>query len=186
MSEIHIPDEIIMRRVEDLIPYARNSRTHSADQVAKLAASIKEFGWTVPILVDGEGTIVAGHGRVLAARKLKIDVVPTIDIGHLSDAQRRAYVIADNRLALDAGWDDEMLRVELGDLTGAGFDLALTGFSEEELAKLYDSVKQPEPQPDQEVAEAYIVQVKCASEEEQEQVYNFITEGGYECQVLTM
>lgn len=145
MSEIHIPDEIIMRRVEDLIPYARNSRTHSAEQVAKLAASIKEFGWTVPILVDGDGTIVAGHGRVLAARKLKIDVVPTIDIGHLSDAQRRAYVIADNRLALDAGWDDEMLRVELGDLTGAGFDLALTGLSEDEISRLSSVVEVLDP-----------------------------------------
>ncbi|MFZ9334395.1 MAG: ParB/Srx family N-terminal domain-containing protein [Burkholderiaceae bacterium] len=98
-----------------------------------MAASIKEFGWTVPILVDGEGTIVAGHGRILAARKLKLSEVPTIDVGHLSDAQRRAYVIADNRLALDAGWDEEMLRVELGDLTGAEFDLALTGFTEAEL-----------------------------------------------------
>lgn len=161
MSEIHIPDEIIMRRVEDLIPYARNSRTHSAEQVAKLAASIKEFGWTVPILVDGDGTIVAGHGRVLAARKLKIDVVPTIDIGHLSDAQRRAYVIADNRLALDAGWDEEMLRVELGDLTGAGFDLALTGFSEEDMARLFDKASFAEATEDEQSILSEVGQHQC-------------------------
>jgi DNA modification methylase len=138
---VKLPDEIVMRRVEDLIPYARNSRTHSPEQVAKLAGAIKEFGWTVPVLVDKDGVIVAGHGRVMAARKLGLDVVPTIVLEHLSEAQKRAYVIADNRLALDAGWDDEMLKVELGELTGEGFDLALTGFSEEEINRLTQSVE---------------------------------------------
>jgi ParB-like chromosome segregation protein Spo0J len=110
--------------------------------VAKLAAAIKEFGWTVPVLVDAEGTIVAGHGRIMAARKLKLQEVPTIELRHLTEAQRRAYVIADNRLALDAGWDEDLLRVELADLTGVGFDLGLIGFSQEELDQMLLDVQE--------------------------------------------
>ena len=144
-----MPDEIVMRRVDDLLPYVRNSRTHSPEQVAKLAGAIKEFGWTVPILVDKDGVIVAGHGRVMAARKLGVDVVPTIVLDHLTEAQKRAYVIADNRLALDAGWDDEMLKVELGELTGEGFDLALTGFSEEEIKRLTQAIESIQPEGDE-------------------------------------
>lgn len=118
---------------DDLIPYARNSRTHSEAQVAKIAASIREFGFLNPIITDGANGIVAGHGRVLAAQKLGLESLPCIEAGHLTDAQRRAYVIADNRLALDAGWDSELLRVELQDLNGQGFDLSLTGFELDEL-----------------------------------------------------
>ena len=123
-------------RVADLVPYARNARTHSDAQVAQIAASIREFGFTNPILVDGERGVIAGHGRLLAARKLGMAEVPTLELSHLSAAQRRAYVIADNRLALSAGWDDEMLRLELGDLRADGFDLALTGFDSDEIGKL--------------------------------------------------
>ena len=123
-------------KTADLIPYARNSRTHSDAQVAKLAASIKEFGFLNPVIVDGDNGIIAGHGRILAAQKLGLETVPTIEAGHLSEAQRRAYVIADNRLALDAGWDDELLRIELGDLDAEGFDLSLTGFDLDEIANL--------------------------------------------------
>jgi DNA modification methylase len=122
--------------VAALVPYARNSRTHSAAQVDKIAASIREFGFLNPVITDGSNGIIAGHGRILAAQKLGIDEVPTIDAAHLTDAQRRAYIIADNRLALDAGWDDEMLRVELGDLQANGFDLALTGFNLDEISAL--------------------------------------------------
>lgn len=118
----------------DLIPYARNSRTHSDAQVAQIAASIREFGFTNPVLVDGENGVIAGHGRILAARKLGMDTVPVIELAHLSEAQKRAYVIADNKLALNAGWDDEMLRLEISELTDAGFDVSLLGFSDEELA----------------------------------------------------
>jgi site-specific DNA-methyltransferase (adenine-specific) len=128
--------EITHRNVTDLIPYARNSRTHSDGQVAQIAASIKEFGWTNPILVDAEGVVIAGHGRLLAARKLGHTEVPTIELSELTETQRRAYVIADNRLALDAGWDDEMLRLELGELEELGFDLELTGFTLDEIAAL--------------------------------------------------
>ena len=120
--------------VADLIPYARNSRTHSDAQVAQIAASIREFGFTNPVLVDGANGVIAGHGRILAARKLGMDTVPVIELAHLSEAQKRAYVIADNKLALNAGWDDEMLRLEISDLTDVGFDVSLLGFSDEELA----------------------------------------------------
>jgi len=122
--------------VDSLIPYARNSRTHSDDQVTKIAASIKEFGFLNPVIVDGDNGIVAGHGRVMAAKKLGMDEVPVIEASHLTEAQRRAYVIADNRLALDAGWDDEMLRVEFAELEGLGFDLELTGFAADEIRAL--------------------------------------------------
>ena len=122
--------------VSSLIQYARNSRTHSDAQVDKIAASIKEFSFLNPIITDGKSGIVAGHGRVMAAKKLGMKDVPTIDAAHLTDTQRRAYILADNRLALDAGWDDEMLRVELDALGVDGFDLELTGFSLDEIADL--------------------------------------------------
>ena len=122
--------------VANLVPYARNSRTHSAAQVDKIAASIKEFGFLNPVIVDGENGIIAGHGRILAAQKMGLETVPTIEAAHLTDAQRKAYIIADNRLALDAGWDDEMLRVELQDLDAVDFDLTLTGFDLDEIAAL--------------------------------------------------
>ena len=136
-----------------LIPYANNARTHSDAQVAKIAASIVEFGFTNPVLTDGANGIVAGHGRVLAAKKLGLTQVPVIDLTHLSAAQRKAYVIADNKLALDAGWDIEVLRLEFGALSAEGFNLELTGFSLDEInmtlaapnAGLTDPDNAPEP-----------------------------------------
>ena len=127
------------RKVEALIPYARNPRTHSEAQVAKIAASIVEYGWTNPILVDGASGIIAGHGRLAAARKLGLDQVPVIELAHLTAAQKRALVIADNRLALDAGWDEEMLALELAELSESGYELALTGFDSSELERLLSS-----------------------------------------------
>jgi hypothetical protein len=120
-------------KVADLVPYARNSRTHSPQQVDKIAASIREFGFLNPVIVDGENGIIAGHGRIMAAQKLGIEEVPVIEASHLTETQKRAYIIADNRLALDAGWDDEMLRVEFDALAEAGFDLELTGFGLDEI-----------------------------------------------------
>jgi DNA modification methylase len=122
--------------VADLIPYARNARTHSDAQVAQIAASIREFGFTNPVLIDGERGVIAGHGRLLAARKLGLAEVPAIELAHLTAAQKRAYILADNKLALNAGWDDGLLAIELGELKLEGFDLALTGFGGEELAVL--------------------------------------------------
>lgn len=120
--------------VSDLIPYARNSRTHSDVQVNKIASSIKEFGFLNPVLIDKDNGIIAGHGRVMAAQKLGLKEVPVLQIGHLSDTQKRAYIIADNRLALDAGWDEEILRVEFAELADNGFNLELTGFELEEIS----------------------------------------------------
>jgi DNA modification methylase len=117
----------------DLIPYARNSRTHSDAQIAKIASSIREFGFLNPIITDGKNGIVAGHGRVLAAQKLGLKELPCVEAKHLTEAQKRAYVIADNRMALDAGWDIDLLKVEIGDLQGLNFDLALTGFDPGEI-----------------------------------------------------
>ena len=119
--------------VSDLIPYANNSRTHSDEQVLQIASSIKEFGFINPVIVDGENGIIAGHGRVMAAKKLGLMDVPCVDASHLSEAQKKAYIIADNKLALNAGWDDDILRIELDMLTELDFDLSLTGFSDEEL-----------------------------------------------------
>jgi DNA modification methylase len=126
------------RPIGTLTPYANNPRTHDEAQIAKVAASIVEYGWTSPILVDGNHGIVAGHGRLAAAKQLGLPEVPVIELKHLSESQKRAYIIADNRLALDAGWDDDLLAAELTDLDEAGFDLSLTGFDPDELADLLD------------------------------------------------
>ena len=124
------------RPVPALIPYVRNPRTHTEGQVAQIAASIREFGWTNPILVDGENGVIAGHGRLMAARKLGLSTVPVIELDGMSEAQKKAYVIADNQTALNAGWDTELLGLEIGELDSLGFDLSLIGFSDVEIAGL--------------------------------------------------
>ena len=128
--------QIQQRKISELIPYINNSRTHSDAQVSQIAASIKEFGFTNPILVDGDNGIIAGHGRLMAARKLGMDEVPVIELAHMTPAQKRAYIIADNKLALNSGWDDDLLLVELGELGDMGFDIELTGFSLDEIESL--------------------------------------------------
>lgn len=127
--------------VDKLIPYAKNSRTHSEAQVSQIAASIKEFGFRNPILVDGTG-VIAGHGRLLAARKLNLAKVPTIDCSDMTAAQKKAYIIADNKLAMNAGWDSEMLAVEMEELLHSDFNLELLGFSENELDELLNTTPQ--------------------------------------------
>jgi len=129
-------DQIEQIPTADLIPYARNSRTHSDEQVAQIAASIREFGFCNPVLIDAQNTIIAGHGRVLAAGRMKLETVPCLRLTHLTDAQRRAYVIADNRIALSSGWDAELLANELSDLHADEFDMALLGFDPTELETL--------------------------------------------------
>lgn len=137
--------QITYKAVKDLIPYVNNSRTHSEEQVTQVASSIKEFGFTNPILLDGESGIIAGHGRLLAAKKLGMEQVPTIELAHLSDVQKRAYVIADNKLALNAGWDNEMLMLELKDLSDLGYDIGLTGFDADEIqALIVDDLEEEE------------------------------------------
>ncbi len=121
------------RKTADLIPYARNSRTHSDEQVNQVCSSIREFGFTNPVLIDDDNTIIAGHGRVMAASKIGLEEVPCINLKGLTETQKRAYVIADNKLALNSGWDDEMLRIEFDELKADGFDIELTGFSLDEV-----------------------------------------------------
>jgi len=128
---------VLTRITSDLIPYATNARTHSPEQIAQIAASIKEFGFNNPILTDGDSGVVAGHGRLLAARKLGLKKVPVIELAHLTETQKKAYIIADNKLALNAGWDMEMLPLEMGELQDEGFDLSLIGFDAAELDALW-------------------------------------------------
>ena len=142
MSDLEVCAKMACRierwSIERLVPYERNARTHSPQQVRQIADSIREFGFTNPILVDAAAGIIAGHARLLAARELKLTEVPVIVLSHLSEAQKRAYILADNRLALEAGWDEELLRQELDALESAGFNLDLVGFSAEEIAALID------------------------------------------------
>lgn len=151
--QVVMPTELRMRRVADLLAYTHNARTHSKEQVAQIATSITEFGWTNPILTDGTDGILAGHGRVLAAQLLGLAIVPTLDVSHLTAAQRKAYVLADNKIAENAGWDLDLLKTELQDLDAQGFDLSLTGFSDKELGELMaitpdDSDQDPDEVPD--------------------------------------
>ncbi|HLJ48864.1 MAG TPA: site-specific DNA-methyltransferase [Bryobacteraceae bacterium] len=135
-ADIRLSTQFEVWPIDRLTPYARNARTHSDEQVAQVAASMVEFGFTNPILVSGAGVVIAGHARLAAARKLRMSQVPVIVLDHLSETQRRALVLADNKLALNAGWDEEMLRVELDTLAEEGYDLDLVGFSDEELAEI--------------------------------------------------
>lgn len=153
MSNKWPADAVERRPIKSLIPYARNSRTHSPEQVDQIAASIREWGWTTPVLVDEEGTLIAGHGRVMAAKKLGIADVPVMTATGWTDAQKKAYVLADNKLSLNAGWDNDLLKLELQELQELDFNLDLTGFSDTEIATftadkmegLTDPDETPEP-----------------------------------------
>lgn len=132
---------VVYKKVDDLIPYARNARTHSEEQVTRIASSIKEFGFTNPILLDGENGVIAGHGRLLASKKLGLTEVPCIELAGLTKTQKQAYILADNKLALDAGWDEEMLRLELDELRENNFNIDLTGFGKDEVKLLDDGIE---------------------------------------------
>ncbi|MEX2453688.1 MAG: DNA methyltransferase [Rhodospirillaceae bacterium] len=137
------------RMIADLMPYARNARKHPEKQIAQIAASIREFGFNNPVLVDADGGIIAGHGRVLAARKLGLLEVPTIRIDHLTEAERRAFILADNRIALSAGWDDEILALEMADLSNLGLEVSLTGFTDAEINRLLADATPEDPREDE-------------------------------------
>ncbi len=143
LSMTNPADKVEKWDITRLTPYARNSRTHSDEQISQIAASIKEWGWTTPVLVDEDGSIIAGHGRTLAAQRLKMTEVPVMVAKGWSDAKKRAYVIADNKLAMNAGWDNEMLALELGEIGDLGFDLDLTGFTADEIAALMPEQIEP-------------------------------------------
>jgi len=142
-------DKVEQWPIERLVPYARNSRTHSDAQVAQIAASIKEWGFTTAVLVDEQGGLIAGHGRLMAARKLGMAQVPVMVAAGWTDAQKRAYIISDNKLALNAGWDNELLSLELAELEGLGFDVELTGFSGDEIKALQPPDFEPGTEEDQ-------------------------------------
>lgn len=175
-------------KTESLVPYARNSRTHSDEQISQIMASIKEFGFTNPLLVDGDNGIVAGHGRLQAAQRLGMDEVPCLVLDHLSEAQKKALVIADNKLALNAGWDMDMLAVEFKDLDELNFDLTLTGFGKEEL---YDVFLEPnfaeEPEDYKEITDEQknIILVELKNENDCEVLYDELQERGYECKLMS-
>jgi hypothetical protein len=170
--------------VQDLIPYVGNSRTHSDTQIAQVASSIKEFGFTNPILIDESNGIIAGHGRLMAAKKLGLSEVPTITLEGLTEAQKKAYVIADNKLALNAGWDEQTLMTELQQLQKLDFDLELTGFDLDELARMFDDQKiEPE---EQSYSEVFNVIVECSDEQQQEKVFNQLDRDGYKCRVQSL
>lgn len=171
--------------VESLIPYARNSRTHSDDQVAHIAASIKEFGWTNPILIDGESGIIAGHGRLLAARKLGMKEVPVIQLSGMTDTQKRAYIIADNKLALNAGWDDELLKIELGELHELDFDLGLVGFDADELSKLMGfDMPIDESEFNGDSSDKFQLMIEFETEIELQEEFNRCQERGLPCKII--
>lgn len=178
------PTEIEHIPIESLIPYAMNARTHSDEQVAQIAGSMREFGFTNPVLIDKSGTIIAGHGRVMAARKLGLQSVPCIKLGHLTPTQVKAYIIADNKLALNAGWDEEMLEAELRALDADGFDIKLTGFSEQELVAMLNTGD--EPKQDVEIPQTFEVIAECENEEQQQMTYNILIEKGVKCRLVTL
>ena len=170
-------------KVEDLIPYANNSRTHSEEQINQVASSIKEFNFTNPVLTDEQGGIIAGHGRVMAAKKLGMESVPCIVMSGLTKAQKKAYVIADNQLALNSGWDMDTLKLEMESLKEMEFDIDLLGFDDDLFQE--DFYEESEPK-EQEYAESFSVIIECSGEGEQEALYNKLTKEGYKCQIQSL
>jgi ParB-like chromosome segregation protein Spo0J len=129
--------EMQLISIDKLVPYVNNARTHSAEQILKLRSSLREFGFVNPIIIDREFNVIAGHGRLMAAKEEGIEEVPCVFVDYLTDAQKKAYILADNRMAMDAGWDDELLKIEMEELQNLGYDLEFTGFDEKELADLF-------------------------------------------------
>ena len=180
-------DKVERRKVKDLAPYAKNARTHSEEQIEQIAHAIEQWGWTVPCLVDEKGGLIAGHGRVLAAKQLGLDEVPVVVARGWSAAQKRAYVLADNKLTENGGWDDDLLKVEIGELQGEGFDLTLTGFSAMEIGQLLGDVMVTddiEDAPESKYKEQFGVIVICRDEAHQQEVFESLAGSGYEVRVV--
>jgi ParB-like chromosome segregation protein Spo0J len=188
---VHIHTKIETRPVESLIPYARNARTHSEQQVHKIASSMREFGFTNPVLIDETGEIIAGHGRVMAAKHLALPEVPCLILTGLTAAQRQAYVLADNKLAELSGWDEELLAQELKTLQSMDFDLELIGFDINgiENSILEENGQQPEQKKDGQInsieyQEKYAVLVECNNEPHQAEIYDKLITMGLTCKIL--
>jgi len=172
-------------KLDKLTGYAANSRTHSDEQIDQIAASITEFGFTNPILIDENSIIIAGHGRLEAAKRLDLDEAPCLRLSHLTEAQKKAYIIADNKLALNAGWDDDLLKQEISALEDLDFDIALLGFDSVELAKMFDEIEEPEIK-EEKYNEVFNIIIDCKDEEEQERVFNRLDAEGYKCRVQSL
>ena len=163
--------KIVYKKIEDLIPYLNNTRTHTEEQVNQVASSIKEFGFTNPALIDKDGGIIAGHCRTLAAKKLKLKEIPCIELNNLTEAQKKAYIIADNKLALNAGWNEELLKIEIESLKELDFDLDLLGFDDFDLGKLLDEGNE-DIEDVENISMYYNFIVKCEGKEELEALKN--------------
>lgn len=174
---------IVYKKIDDLIPYARNSRTHSDTQINHLASLIKEFGFRGAILVDGDNGIIAGHGRVMACKKLGMTEIPTLDASDMTVAQRKAYMIADNKIALESGWDIEMLNLELDELKDGGFDIELLGFDEKEL-KMFEEQDEAIDNTIQDDGSKNLLVIECTSERELDKLFNEMKERGFECKIM--
>lgn len=178
--------KIIQHKTNDLIPYENNSRTHDETQIEQIVNSITEFGFTNPILIDENKNIIAGHGRLMAAKFMDMDKVPTIELNGLTDNQKKAYIIADNKLALNAGWNFDLLKDEIMTI-GNDMDLSVLGFDEQELANIIDGLDNVEPELDeQNYTSVFNILVNCEDEQHQERVYNELLEKGYKCQVQSL
>lgn len=178
--------KIVQIGLSDLKPYKNNSRTHDDIQIDQIIASIKEFGFTNPILIDEKNEIIAGHGRLMAAQKMGLEKVPTLVLTGLSEAQKKAYVIADNKIALNAGWDMDLLKEEIGSIADE-IDLSILGFDAQELANIIDGLEHIDPElQEQEYEEVFNIIVNCQDETHQERVYNELLEKGYKCQVQSL
>jgi len=181
--------EHVTKNVTDLIPYANNSRTHSDEQVTQIASSIKEFGFTNPVLIDEQGGLIAGHGRIIAAKKLNLEEVPCIILTGLTEAQKKAYIIADNQLPLNACWDLDILKLEIESLKELDFDIDLLGFDDDFLNGLLPDEKVEDFEQElneQEYCEKFNVIIECADEHQQEIVYKKMQSEGYVCQIQSL
>lgn len=171
--------QVVYKRVEDLIPYARNARTHSDEQVTQIASSIKEFGFCNPILLDGENGVIAGHGRLLAAKKLGLKQVPCIELAGLTKTQKQAYILADNKIALNSGWDEDFVRLELDELKEQGFDIASLG-----LDSINDEISEALDTPESVDYESKCsILIECDSEEQQERLFEEFQRRGLQCRL---
>ena len=178
--------EIVYKKINELKPYENNSRTHDESQIKQICESIKEYGWTNPVLIDEKGMIIAGHGRVEGAKKLDIKEVPCIVLSGLTEVQKKAYVIADNKMALSAGWNEELLKTELENLKELDFNLELTGFEEKELNSILEEEKEREDLSDNYFEKYEVIIIKCIDEMSMQETYEKLVSEGYECKLSTL
>ncbi|WP_067582375.1 ParB/Srx family N-terminal domain-containing protein [Endozoicomonas ascidiicola] len=180
--------KMVEKKVSDLIPYVNNSRVHDEEQIIQICSSIKEFGFTNPVLIDEDNGIIAGHGRLMAAKKLNLKTVPCIVLAGLSEAQKKAYVIADNSIALNSSWNMEVLSREVEALQAEDFDLNLLGFKDDFMVTLFDD---PPPEQEQkpngeEYTEIFNILVECDNEAHQQKIYDELTQKGLKCRVQSL